>query len=76
MHTLTNCSKGCMYSQNKERIWHIVVSNSDGISIHALAEWTGLPPKHVETIVEDLHIEGNIFRKRNGRWYPEMLPIF
>ena len=76
MHKLTNCRNGCLYSQQKYRVWHIIASHQDGICIHTLVEWSSLPRRDVENLVEDLYVEGNVyFQKRTGRWYPEMLPI-
>lgn len=75
MQKLTNCRNGCAYSQQKDRMWHIIASHPLGICVHTLVEWTGLPVRDVENILEDLYVEEKAtFQKRTGRWYPEMLP--
>ncbi|MCA9994334.1 MAG: hypothetical protein KDE56_01225 [Anaerolineales bacterium] len=75
MRNLTNCRNGCVYAQQKKRVWQLVADHNEGICTDQLVEWTNLPPKDVENITEDLHVEGKIYRKRDGRWHLEMLPI-
>jgi len=64
-----------MYIQHKQKVWQVIASRFEGWRVCELTEWISLSQKEIEDVVDDLHVEGNIyFERRTGRWYAEMAP--
>ncbi len=76
MQRLSDCRNGCIYAQQKDRVWQVIVYH-EGMCTRTLSEWTGLPNNDIEELVDDLYAEDKItVDKRTGRWYPEISPIY
>lgn len=51
------CSDGCVYAQDKVRLWQAIIENGNGYCVNSLVEMTGLSLERVESLLEDLHVE-------------------
>lgn len=61
MAKITSCRNGCTYSQRKQQLWQIVAERQAGCCVRTLAEETGLSIVEIDTILEDLYVEGNVY---------------
>lgn len=70
-----SCRCECSVCKRKELAWRVIASHHNGLRVCEVAHWVNLPYRFVTAIVEDLHVDGNVyFDRRTGRWRAEMSP--